>query len=167
MLARRDELAATRRSDGTRDWSVDVHPSILPRSVLPRPAEDGLSGSKLLIVSKDISLSGRIAACDRLVIHGSVQAVLEGTRALEIAESGRFTKGRAEVEEAEISGLYEGELTVRGRLLVRSTGQVSGIVRYGEVQVERGGKLTGSISVLDGKMAAQSTMAGSQQQGQR
>jgi cytoskeletal protein CcmA (bactofilin family) len=99
------------------------------------------------------------------VIHGSVQVSLEGARALEVTESGRFTEGRAEVEEAEISGLYEGELTVRGRLLVRSTGRVSGIVRYGEVQVERGGKLTGTVSVLDDKMAAQSTMAESQQQG--
>jgi cytoskeletal protein CcmA (bactofilin family) len=164
MLARRDELAATRRSDETRDRSIDAYPSTLPRSVLPHSVEDAPSESKLLIVSKDVSLSGRIAACDRLVIHGSVQVSLEGARALEITEGGRFTEGRAEVEEAEISGLYEGELTVRGRLLVRSTGRVSGIVRYGEVQVERGGKLTGTVSVLDGKMAAQSTMAEGQQQ---
>ena len=88
MLARRDELAATRRSDGTRDWSVDAHPSSLTRSSLHRPAEEASSEAKLLIVSKGISLSGRIAACDRLVIYGSVQAVLEETHALEIAESG-------------------------------------------------------------------------------
>jgi cytoskeletal protein CcmA (bactofilin family) len=164
MLARRDELAATRRSDGTGDQSIDVHPSSLPRSSLPRPAEEATSEAKLLIVSKDISLSGRIAACDRLVIHGSVQAVLEGTHVLEIAESGRFTEGRAEVEEAEIRGLYEGELTVRGRLLVRSTGRVRGIVRYGELQIERGGRLTGAVSVLDGEVAAQSAMAEDRQQ---
>jgi hypothetical protein len=76
MLARTDELAATRRSDGTRDRSVDAHPSSLTRSSLHRPAEEASSEAKLLIVSKGISLSGRIAACDRLVIHGSVQAVL-------------------------------------------------------------------------------------------
>jgi cytoskeletal protein CcmA (bactofilin family) len=164
MLARRDELAATRRSDGPRDQSIDVHPSSLPRSSLHRPAEEASSEAKLLIVSKGISLSGRIAACDRLVIHGSVQAVLEETHALEIAESGRFTEGRAEVEEAEIRGLYEGELTVRGRLLVCSTGQVRGIVRYGELQIERGGRLTGAVSVLDGEVAAQSAMAEDRQQ---
>jgi cytoskeletal protein CcmA (bactofilin family) len=131
----------------------------------PCPAEEASSEAKLLIVSKGISLSGRIAACDRLVIHGSVQAVLEGTHALEIAESGRFTEGRAEVEEAEIRGLYEGELTVRGRLLVRSTGWVRGIVRYGELQIERGGKLTGTVSARDSKMPAQGTTAEEQQQG--
>jgi cytoskeletal protein CcmA (bactofilin family) len=164
MLARTDELAATRRSDRTRDWSVDAHPSSLTRSSLHRPAEEASSEAKLLIVSKGISLSGRIAACDRLVIHGSVQAVLEETHALEIAESGRFTEGRAEVEEAEIRGLYEGELTVRGRLLVRSTGWVRGIVRYGELQIELGGKLTGTLSARDSKMPAQGTAAEDRQQ---
>ena len=83
---------------------------------------------------------------------------------LAIAESGQFTEGRAEVEEAEICGLYEGELTVRGRLLVCSTGQVRGIVRYGELQIERGGRLTGAVSVLDGEVAAQSAMAEDRQQ---
>jgi cytoskeletal protein CcmA (bactofilin family) len=164
MLARRDELAATKRSDETRDRPVDAHPSSLPRSSLHRPAEEASSEAKLLIVSKDISLSGRIAACDRLVIHGSVQVSLEGARALEVTESGRFTEGRAEVEEAEIRGLYEGELTVRGRLLVRSTGWVRGIVRYGELQIELGGKLTGTLSARDSKMPAQGTAAEDRQQ---
>ena len=105
---------------------------------------------KRLIVGQGISLSGEITACDRLVVEGSVQVTLNETRAIEIAESGRFTEGKAEVEEAEISGIYEGELTVRNRLLIRSTGQVKGTVRYGEIEIERGGRLQGSVSMLDG-----------------
>jgi cytoskeletal protein CcmA (bactofilin family) len=76
---------------------------------------------------------------------------LNETRAIEIAESGRFTEGKAEVEDAEISGVYEGELTVRNRLLIRATGRVRGAVRYGELEIERGGRLSGSISMLDDK----------------
>jgi cytoskeletal protein CcmA (bactofilin family) len=64
-----------------------------------------------------------------LVVQGSVQVTLNETRAIEITESGRFTNGKAEVEEAEISGVYEGDLTVRNRLLIRSTGRVQGNVR--------------------------------------
>ena len=86
------------------------------------PADDA---GKRLIVGQGISLSG------------------------EITESGRFTNGKAEVEEAEISGVYEGDLTVRKRLLIRSTGQVKGNVRYGEIEVERGGRITGAISMLE------------------
>lgn len=104
---------------------------------------------KRLIVGQGISLSGEITACDRLVVDGSVQVTLNQTRAIEITESGRFTNGKAEVEEAEISGVYEGELTVRNRLLIRSTGQVKGTVRYGEIEVERGGRISGTISMLE------------------
>jgi cytoskeletal protein CcmA (bactofilin family) len=70
---------------------------------------------------------------------------------VEIAESGRFTNGKAEVENAEISGIYEGELTVRNRLLIRATGRVRGTVRYGELEIERGGKLSGTVSMIDDK----------------
>jgi cytoskeletal protein CcmA (bactofilin family) len=106
--------------------------------------------AKLLIVGPDINLSGEITACDRLVVEGSVQVTLNRTRAIEIAETGRFTNGKAEVDEAEIAGVYEGELTVRRRLLIRATGRVGGTVRYGEIEIEPGGQLTGSISVMAG-----------------
>jgi cytoskeletal protein CcmA (bactofilin family) len=104
---------------------------------------------KRLIVGQGISLSGEITACDRLVVEGSVQVTLNQTRAIEITQSGRFTNGKAEVEEAEISGVYEGELTVRRRLLIRGTGQVKGTVRYGELEIERGGRLSGSVSMIE------------------
>ncbi len=114
-----------------------------------RPAATTDAGGKRLIVGRGISLSGEITACDRLVVEGSVQVTLNETRAIEIAESGRFTNGKAEVEDAEISGIYEGELTVRNRLLIRATGRVQGTVRYGELEIERGGKLSGTVSMID------------------
>ncbi|MCB1882471.1 MAG: polymer-forming cytoskeletal protein [Geminicoccaceae bacterium] len=107
------------------------------------------SAGKRLIVGQGISLSGEITACDRLIVEGSVQVTLNETKAIEIAESGRFTNGKAEVDDAEISGVYEGDLTVRNRLLIRSTGQVRGNVRFGELEIERGGRLSGSISMLE------------------
>ena len=111
-------------------------------------AKPEVAETKRLIVGHGISLSGEITACDRLIVQGSVQVTLNQTKAIEISEAGRFTNGKAEVEEAEISGLYEGELTVRKRLVIRSSGQVRGTVRYGEIEIETGGKLSGSVSML-------------------
>ncbi len=116
-----------------------------------KPAAASEAGGKRLIVGQGISLSGEITACDRLVVEGNVQVTLNETRAIEIAESGRFTNGKAEVEDAEISGIYEGELTVRNRMLIRATGRVKGTVRYGELEIERGGKLSGTVSMIDDK----------------
>jgi cytoskeletal protein CcmA (bactofilin family) len=104
-----------------------------------------------LIVGRGTSLSGTITGCDRLVIEGTASVTVHQTRVLEIAASGRLIKGKLEVEEAEISGIYEGELTVRKRLLVRGSGRVSGTVRYGELEIERGGQLSGSFLPLGGE----------------
>ena len=122
----------------------------LPASSLPpsKQAEHDQYAGKRLIVGQGIRLSGEISSCDRLVVEGAVEATLNDTLALEIAESGRFTGG-CEVEEADISGVYEGDLTVRKRLFVRGTGKLTGTVRYGELELERGGQIAGNISVLD------------------
>jgi cytoskeletal protein CcmA (bactofilin family) len=114
-----------------------------------RSGEDGTGERKRLTLGPGISLSGEITDCDRLVIRGNARVTLHRVRALEIAETGRFTDGKAEVEEAEVGGVYDGELTVRGRLLIRSTGRVTGTVHYGEIEIERGGGISGSVEARE------------------
>jgi cytoskeletal protein CcmA (bactofilin family) len=97
-----------------------------------------------LIVGREISLKGEITHCDRLLIEGSVEANLSDCRDVEIAESGLF-KGEAGIESAEIHGRFEGTLTVRKRLFIRATGIVTGTIRYGQIEIERGGRIAGDI----------------------
>ena len=129
--------------------SASASPAPAGAGPASKPAAAAETGGKRLMVGQGISLSGEITACDRLIVEGSVQVTLNETKAIEIAESGRFTNGKAEVEDAEISGTYEGELTVRNRLLIRATGKVNGTVRYGELEIERGGRLTGTVSMIE------------------
>jgi cytoskeletal protein CcmA (bactofilin family) len=77
-------------------------------------------------------------------VEGKVEVALGDCRIIEIAESGLF-KGAAEIQEADIRGRFEGKLTVRGRLLIRATGTVTGEIRYGEIEIERGGTILGQI----------------------
>ncbi len=101
-------------------------------------------GRRVLTVGNDILLKGEIATCDRLVIEGKVDATLNDVHTVEIAETGSF-KGSANIEDAEISGLFEGDLVVRNRLVIYATGKVRGKISYGEIEIERGGELTGEI----------------------
>lgn len=106
-----------------------------------------------LTVGREITLSGEITSCDMLVIEGSVEANLTNCRDIDIAESGLF-KGAAAIDEAEIRGRFEGNLTVRKRLLIRATGRVSGTIRYGQIEIECGGQISGDIQAQpaeDGK----------------
>ena len=102
-------------------------------------------GSKL-IVGPNIKLKGvEITDCDTLVVEGRVEATMD-SRVIQIAESGAF-KGSAEIDIAEIRGEFDGELTVRQKLVIYSTGKVSGKIRYGKVVIEEGGQLSGDVQV--------------------
>ncbi|HWE75924.1 MAG TPA: polymer-forming cytoskeletal protein [Stellaceae bacterium] len=103
--------------------------------------------TKRLTVGRGISLNGKISFCDRLVIDGKVEAELEDCHTVEVTENGTF-KGAAEITGAEISGHYDGSLTVRENLLIRSTGRVSGTVRYGKLHIEDGGEINGDIKSI-------------------
>jgi len=102
------------------------------------------SGSKL-IVGPNIKLKGvEITDCDTLVVEGLVEATMD-SRVIQIAEQGAF-KGSAEIDIAEIRGVFEGSLTVRDKLVIHSTGKVIGKIRYGKIVIEEGGQLSGEIS---------------------
>ncbi len=118
---------------------------------------------RVLTVGNDILMRGEITNCDRFVIEGQVDAKVSSVHTMELAESGSF-KGIAEVEEAEISGVLEGELIVRGRLVIYATGKVRGKVTYGEIEIERGGEITGEIKTMAGA-GANATAASSSRQG--
>ena len=102
------------------------------------------SDLRKLIVGREITLSGEINSCDRLIIEGSVEANLQNCNEVDLAESGLF-KGSATIDEIEVRGRFEGNLTVRKRLLIRATGRVSGTIRYGQIEIECGGQISGDV----------------------
>jgi cytoskeletal protein CcmA (bactofilin family) len=116
-------------------------PVAAPPAPPPRRAE---AEPRKLTVGREIALSGEIASCDTLVVEGTVEANLQNCRDVDIAESGHF-KGSATIDNADVRGAFEGNLVVRKRLLVRSTGHVSGMIRYGQIEIELGGQITGDV----------------------
>ena len=155
-------------SDKPDDLGIPMRPARPPSAPaipariaeVPRPAAAGSAPHKdadpvqgprteqterrTMIVGREISLSGDIRSCNRLIVEGSVEATLHDCREIDIAESGLF-KGNASIEQAEVRGRLEGELVVSKRLLIRATGHVSGTISYGEIEIERGGKVSGTI----------------------
>ena len=108
------------------------------------------SDLRKLIVGREISLSGEITSCDKLIVEGSVEANLQNCHDVDIAESGLF-KGSATIDEIEVRGRFEGNLVVRKRLLIRATGRVTGTIRYGQVEIECGGQISGDIQSQPGE----------------
>ncbi len=122
-----------------------------PSTPAPRPATNG---KRVLTVGPDIQMKGEITSCDRVVIEGMVDATMRDVHTVELASTGAL-KGTAEVEDAEISGTFEGDLTVRGKLTIHASGRVRGNVTYGEIEIQRGGQISGNVrNAADAKTAS-------------
>ncbi len=131
----------------------------MPEPVVPpQPTRRSDADLRRLIVGREISLSGEITSCDKLIVEGSVEANLQNCHEIEIAESGLF-KGTASIDEAEVRGRFEGELVVRRRLMIRAGGKVVGTIRYGQLEVEAGGELSGEIQSASDNVADLPTRA--------
>ena len=119
------------------------------------PAES--SGSKLT-VGPNIKLRGvEITDCDTLVVEGTVEATMD-SRVIQIAQQGAF-RGSADIDIAEIHGEFNGTLNVREKLVIFSTGKVTGKIRYGKLVVEEGGQLSGEIEMGVGKAVPRAAQA--------
>ena len=123
----------------------------LARRVDQRPMtnQPQVQDQRKLTVSRGITVAGELTGCAKLVVEGRVEADLSETRAIEISPDG-FFKGNAEIDQAEIAGRFEGTITVRQRLFIRSTGKVVGTIRYGTVEIEAGGEIAGDVQVSGG-----------------
>lgn len=121
----------------------------------PLSAPRAEPSARLFIVGREIVVAGDIKSCDCLVIEGTVKANVS-CRELRIAEGGLFI-GTATVATAEIRGRFEGELQISERLSLRASGSVAAKLRYRQIEVERGGQISGDIRALDASAPAQAT----------
>ena len=133
-----------------------------PKPSVESGATSSQEGGSKLTVGPNIKLKGvEITDCDTLVVEGLVEATMD-SRVMQIAEQGAF-KGSAEIDVAEIRGEFNGNLTVRQKLVIYSTGKVTGTIRYGKLVIEEGGQLAGEI--LFGAVGTQAKPAGLAQVG--
>ncbi|RZI66224.1 bactofilin family protein [Variovorax guangxiensis] len=132
---------------GTNLAGTPVNPSTLTTGAATGMATAPAvkEGGSKLTVGPNIKLKGvEITDCDTLVVEGLVEATMD-SRVIQIAEQGEF-KGSAEIDIAEIRGVFDGNLTVREKLVIHSTGKVTGKIRYGKIVIEEGGQLSGEIT---------------------
>jgi cytoskeletal protein CcmA (bactofilin family) len=130
-------------------------PSSLPVAPAAAPGRQPLPGAqreaderRTLTIGKGITINGTIDNAERLVVEGIIEAgQITGLGELVVAAGGLF-KGDVEVDEADISGVIDGTLTVRRLLTVRSAGQVLGTARCKRLAVEDGGQIQGRIEMM-------------------
>jgi cytoskeletal protein CcmA (bactofilin family) len=126
-------------------------PTVQPAPV--QQASNSIDTGSKLTVGPNIKLkSAEITDCDTLVVEGHVDGTVMSL-AIVIAQTGTLN-GTATIDNAEIRGDFKGELTVRKRLMICSTGKVTGKIAYGKLVIEEGGELIGEIQAMHGGGAA-------------
>jgi cytoskeletal protein CcmA (bactofilin family) len=120
-----------------------------PALLAPVPAA---GNAALFHAGAGVKLKGEIIGCDTLRIEGIVDGNATA-RQLILCPGGSFL-GTADIDEAEIEGNFDGTLNVRGRLVLRNNGRISGTLSYGEIEIERGGEIAGQITPHEEQIAA-------------
>ena len=137
-------ITEPRRADAAPPAASTPTPASTAATPTPPAPQKREAEVRKLIVGREISLAGEITSCDWLVVEGSVEANLANCRDIEISDTGVY-KGSASIEQAEIRGRFDGVLNVRKRLFIRASGRVAGTVRYGQIEIERGGQISGDV----------------------
>jgi cytoskeletal protein CcmA (bactofilin family) len=156
LFRRREEPPFSGRTPAAPTPPAPERVAVPPPAPAPAPHPEAGKppgkGEAKLIVGPDIKMKGvEITDCDTLAVEGRIEATLDA-RVLQIAPQGIFS-GTVAVDNAEIHGRLEGELTVRKQLVIHATGKVSGKIRYAKIKVEEGAELSGEIGLLDSQAA--------------
>src|SRR5436190_22055457 len=141
----------SRPGDRSRPGTEVVHTSRPEAETQARPYGNEVD-VRTMIVGPGTAFSGEITSCNRLIVEGTIDAKLDNCQHVLIDESGVF-RGESSTDNADVRGSFDGILVVRKRLMIRATGHVSGTVTYAEIEIEPGGKITGTL-----QMYGESTM---------
>lgn len=96
-----------------------------------------------IVIGEGVTVTGSFVVPGRAVINGSLQGELQADDLL-VGARGKLV-GNVKVRKADIYGETHDTLQASEHLLIRSTGRISGKASYGEIEIERGGLVQGSV----------------------
>lgn len=99
-----------------------------------------------LVIGKEVSIVGKIAFQREIHINGLFEGEIEGGSKIVIGVDG-FVKAHLNLDEAEISGKVEGDITVKTRLILRGTAEVRGNITAPLLSVDEGVSIIGQVCV--------------------
>jgi cytoskeletal protein CcmA (bactofilin family) len=127
----------------------------LPEEIRPvapiatSPTELTETDATRLYVGSALRMKAEVEACGVIQVDGHLEASAH-CKELNVAASGTLI-GDITADTAEILGKFEGSLTVTGKLIVRAAGSIAGTIKYGSIEVENGGHISGDIQSLPEK----------------
>src|SRR5579863_10669252 len=95
-----------------------------------------------------VVFKGSITAPEKIVVHGSIEGEVVA-RDLLVGPTGTIT-GKVSVDQADIQGKIFERIEAKVCLSLRRTGRIEGSTIYGEIEIEKGGVLSGEVATTKG-----------------
>ena len=108
-----------------------------------RPAK----GSAKVLIGNGVSITGEIKKADEVQIDGEADVTMK-TDNLVVGVTGQC-KGDIETHNADVWGLFDGDIKASGTLTIQEQGKVSGKIEYQNLQIKLGGNISGDIKLSD------------------
>lgn len=104
---------------------------------------DSLNLSDSITIGQGVTFVGSISARGKAFINGAVTGEIS-VDSLQVGESG-VIKGKIKSREMNVNGEVHEEVNCADHVLVHSTGLINGKLIYGELEIQKGGRVTGSM----------------------
>ena len=104
---------------------------------------DSFNQSNSITIGQGVTFVGSITARGKAFINGAVTGEIS-VDGLQVGESG-VIKGKIKSREMEVYGEIHDEVSCAEHVLVHSTGLINGKLIYGELEIQKGGRVTGAM----------------------
>ena len=106
---------------------------------------ESLSDKDSISIGRGVTFVGSITAKGKAFINGKVTGEILADQ-LHVGTTG-ILSGVIKSREMEIQGEVHDDISCSERLFINSTGLVNGKLTYGELEVKKGGRFTGSMGL--------------------
>ena len=104
--------------------------------------------SNRITIGQGVTFFGSISATGKAFINGAVTGEI-AVDDLQVGEYG-VIKGKIKSREMNIHGEIHDEVSCSEYVLIHSTGLINGELSYGELEIQKGGRVTGSMCPING-----------------
>jgi cytoskeletal protein CcmA (bactofilin family) len=104
------------------------------------------TGNNNLFIGHGVSFTGSISVPSKAVISGKFQGELTANE-VQIGQNGQIT-GTTTANNIEVHGQLNETIKCHNLLTIHASGEVTGNVDYGQIEIERGGVFKGSMKLV-------------------
>jgi cytoskeletal protein CcmA (bactofilin family) len=115
-------------------------------ATIPTTQNQTLLNAEDLVVGEGVILNGTLEVPNKAIVSGAINGDLK-VHSLAVGITGKI-EGKIICQIADIAGQVKNDLRVNEFLVLRAGSTISGNIYYKEIEIEKGAKIAGTLSML-------------------